>query len=404
MGEYNASYLLGSYQVIEDLIQNDQNLQVKTTYPRHIPGNTNYNLVVILSEDNKLDPLNINELAHYLTSHGIVTSSIKFKSKTNKLSLKELVSNNVKELSKYFNKKAYNISHVAILGNNINPQLPDYYNINYEPTNILSSKLPMLVITSNTCNTSWEDLEKVVCINLKGKFDVKELYSQIKFWLQIQLTSCPLGFIKTADAMFGNVICEPFPKFAADEVLFPFHPKHPVYCTQGNLNKFPYSHFFQNTMYAIDLASPKGQPPGKIYSSFAGVAYIYDKCKVNNNINGTLDYCGYGYGNYVYVLRADGVFASYAHLDKIYIKNKQLVKKGELIGLEGSTGLAGSRHLHFSLHLLGADSDFFNVHTKGHVTIPFWLKIKRNNDTTSKKVISYDLVPSLEELIYGDWE
>ena len=63
-------------------------------------------------------------------------------------------------------------------------------------------------------------------------------------------------------------------------------------------------------------------------------------------------------------MRADGVFASYAHLDKIYIKNKQLVKKGELIGLEGSTGLAGSRHLYFSLNLLGADSDFFNVHKK----------------------------------------
>lgn len=131
MDKYNTSYLLGSYPVIDDLIQNDQNLEIKTTYPRHIPGSTNYNLVVILAEDNKLDSLNINELAHYLASHGIVTSSIKFKSKTNKLSLKKLVSNNVRELLKYFNKKAYDISHVAILGNNINSQLPDYYNINY---------------------------------------------------------------------------------------------------------------------------------------------------------------------------------------------------------------------------------------------------------------------------------
>lgn len=131
MDKYNTSYLLGSYPVIDDLIQNDQNLEIKTTYPRHIPGGTNYNLVVILAEDNKLDSLNINELAHYLASHGIVTSSIKFKSKTNKLSLKKLVSNNVRELLKYFNKKAYDISHVAILGNNINSQLPDYYNINY---------------------------------------------------------------------------------------------------------------------------------------------------------------------------------------------------------------------------------------------------------------------------------
>ena len=91
-------HLLGSYPVIDDLIQNDQNLRLKLFYPRHIPGSTNYNLVVILAEDNKLDSLNINELAHYLASHGIVTSSIKFKSKTNKLSLKKLVSNNVREL------------------------------------------------------------------------------------------------------------------------------------------------------------------------------------------------------------------------------------------------------------------------------------------------------------------
>jgi len=58
-------------------------------------------------------------------SHGIVTASINFKNETDKLSLKELVSNNVRELLEYFNKKAYDISHVAILGNNINSQLPD---------------------------------------------------------------------------------------------------------------------------------------------------------------------------------------------------------------------------------------------------------------------------------------
>ena len=404
MGEYNALYVSGLFQVTEKLILSDQGLQLKTTYPNNISKNSTYNLVVILNEDNsQLETLvGINELAHYLSSHGFITCIINFKNEKYKQNFQELISNNIRWLLKYFKKEAYKITHTALIGHNINSRISGYYNIDYEPINIIHNELATLIITSKICDTAWNDLKKVTCIKLTEKIDVKQLYFQIKFWLQIHLLSCPVGFIKTADSIFGNITCEAFPRFVVDDVLFPFHPKHPVHCIQGSMNKFPYSHFFQNTMYAIDLASPKESLPGKIYASFDGIAYIYNKCKTNNN--NKPNYCGYGYGNYIYILRSDGIFASYAHLDKIYVKNKQQVKKGELIGLEGSTGLAGLRHLHFSLHLLGIDSVFFNTHTRGHVTVPFLLKIKKNNLIDAKKIISYNIPVSQEELIYGDWE
>jgi murein DD-endopeptidase MepM/ murein hydrolase activator NlpD len=55
------------------------------------------------------------------------------------------------------------------------------------------------------------------------------------------------------------------------------------------------------------------------------------------------------YGNIVIIDHGLGLFSLYGHLNSIAVKNAQKVKKGEIIGYSGMSGLAGGDHLHFSI-------------------------------------------------------
>lgn len=54
-------------------------------------------------------------------------------------------------------------------------------------------------------------------------------------------------------------------------------------------------------------------------------------------------------GNFILVDHGQGLNSIYLHLSKILVKNNQTVKKGELIGLMGSTGRATGPHLHLGV-------------------------------------------------------
>ncbi len=59
------------------------------------------------------------------------------------------------------------------------------------------------------------------------------------------------------------------------------------------------------------------------------------------------------YGNAVIIDHGMGVQSLYAHLSKIAVKTGDVVKKGEIIGNTGATGLAGGDHLHFGMLIHG---------------------------------------------------
>jgi hypothetical protein len=59
------------------------------------------------------------------------------------------------------------------------------------------------------------------------------------------------------------------------------------------------------------------------------------------------------YGNLVVIRHNNGLESFYGHLSKILVKQDQIVKSGELIGLGGSTGRSTGPHLHFELRYLG---------------------------------------------------
>jgi len=129
-------------------------------------------------------------------------------------------------------------------------------------------------------------------------------------------------------------------------VAYPFQTARGILCDQGAQSPVGNSHTHLNTLYALDLATPKGADAAGIYASSDALVIAYGECK-DFNTN-----CGAGFGNHIKLLREDGILIMYAHLKKVAVKTGDKILKGDFIGVEGNTGLTGqdNRHLHFSVH------------------------------------------------------
>ncbi|MDR5703086.1 MAG: M23 family metallopeptidase, partial [Armatimonadota bacterium] len=58
-------------------------------------------------------------------------------------------------------------------------------------------------------------------------------------------------------------------------------------------------------------------------------------------------------GNAILLDHGLGIVTSYLHLSQINVSPGQRVKRGEIIGLVGSTGLATGPHLHWGMRVNG---------------------------------------------------
>ena len=56
-----------------------------------------------------------------------------------------------------------------------------------------------------------------------------------------------------------------------------------------------------------------------------------------------------GYGKLIILQHSYGFKSVFGHLNKIVIKSRQFVKKGQLIGYSGNTGLSSGPHLHYEV-------------------------------------------------------
>jgi murein DD-endopeptidase MepM/ murein hydrolase activator NlpD len=68
--------------------------------------------------------------------------------------------------------------------------------------------------------------------------------------------------------------------------------------------------------------------------------------------DGTVTYSGRkgGFGNYVKLQHSGGLASGYAHMSRIAVRNGRRVRKGQIIGYIGSTGLSTGPHLHYELY------------------------------------------------------
>jgi murein DD-endopeptidase MepM/ murein hydrolase activator NlpD len=69
-----------------------------------------------------------------------------------------------------------------------------------------------------------------------------------------------------------------------------------------------------------------------------------------------------GYGNHIVINHGFGYKTLYAHLDKFNVRRGQKVKRGDVIGFVGNTGLSLAPHLHYEVHLNDAPVDPSNYY------------------------------------------
>lgn len=86
----------------------------------------------------------------------------------------------------------------------------------------------------------------------------------------------------------------------------------------------------------IDFGAPTGQP---IKAAYKGEVVISEYSS--------------SAGNYIMINHGNGLATVYMHCSKLNVSVGQIVEKGDIIGLVGSTGNSTGPHLHFSVRLNG---------------------------------------------------
>ncbi|MCU0461864.1 MAG: M23 family metallopeptidase [Bacteroidales bacterium] len=69
---------------------------------------------------------------------------------------------------------------------------------------------------------------------------------------------------------------------------------------------------------------------------------------------------GGGFGNYVVIDHGYGLVSIYAHLSEIKVPKDINVRRGDLIGLSGSTGTSSGPHLHYQINKYGSPVNAIN--------------------------------------------
>jgi len=74
---------------------------------------------------------------------------------------------------------------------------------------------------------------------------------------------------------------------------------------------------------------------------------------------GTVHFAGSegGLGNTVTLSHGHGTRTVYGHMDKLKVKAGQTVRRGDVIGWVGNTGLSTGPHLHYEVEIKGAYVD-----------------------------------------------
>jgi murein DD-endopeptidase MepM/ murein hydrolase activator NlpD len=85
--------------------------------------------------------------------------------------------------------------------------------------------------------------------------------------------------------------------------------------------------------HGLDFAGPVGT---KIYATGDGIVEIAHRNQ-------------HGYGNEVIIEHYGGYKTRYAHLQSILVKKDQKIKRGQVIGLMGNTGISTGPHLHYEV-------------------------------------------------------
>lgn len=86
----------------------------------------------------------------------------------------------------------------------------------------------------------------------------------------------------------------------------------------------------------VDFGAPVGAP---VFAAAAGEILTAGWCR--------------GYGRCIIILHGDGISTLYGHCSAVMVQSGQFVRRGQVVGLVGSTGLSTGPHLHFEVRRNG---------------------------------------------------
>ena len=138
---------------------------------------------------------------------------------------------------------------------------------------------------------------------------------------------------------------------------------------QYDVNKVRYSHTPSlrpmKGFYAREKFGMRLHPILDIYRKHEGIDIANDVgTPVYASANGKVELSGRhgGYGIMAQINHGYGFKSLYAHMSKVLVRDGQEVKRGEVIGRSGNTGLSSGPHLHYEVRLNGIaqnPSDYF---------------------------------------------
>jgi hypothetical protein len=181
-----------------------------------------------------------------------------------------------------------------------------------------------------------------------------------------------------------GAVCATIPEVPKLSFVLPFDSNTEVVCTHS---KGTGSHSGSNAFYALDLATDYNKPASIVRASADGVAYVFigEDGKLCPEPAGTsakseTSECGQSWGNHIRILHSQGYLSFYVHLERPLIKNGTFVHRGDPIGIEGRTGAAGHRHLHWSVQKLPGitDADWVNRIAWAGESVPFKFEANQN--------------------------
>ncbi|MBC7427662.1 MAG: M23 family metallopeptidase [Bacteriovorax sp.] len=178
--------------------------------------------------------------------------------------------------------------------------------------------------------------------------------------------------------------CISIPNEPSLSFALPFDSNTEVVCTHSSGSG---SHSGPNAYYALDLATDYARPASIVRASADGTAYVFmgengKLCPepIGTSAKSESSTCGQSWGNHIRVLHAEGYVSFYVHLDHPLLTNGTFVRKGDAIGVEGMTGAAGHRHLHWSIQKLPGTkvSDWINHISWAGESVPFRFVASQN--------------------------
>lgn len=148
------------------------------------------------------------------------------------------------------------------------------------------------------------------------------------------------GFENPAEDLYGNSWANNYMHYGRElpsEFKIDIRQFHMPCDSRKVTSHYGYRASFGRNHYGTDI---------KVYTGDTIRAAFNGKVRV-------VAYEGKGYGNYVVIRHPNGLETYYGHMSKHLVRNNQVVRAGQAIGLGGSTGRSTGSHLHFETRLLG---------------------------------------------------